>query len=138
LVAFTLETQDDRFLLQATLAAYDIAARFPSLGVSCYTFGAPRTGNRAFADDYSRVVEDTWHIINGKRDARECGMQGLPDVRYTFTTATLMLFATATDQDLVTRGGKLAVFKRPGHRVLLKHGGMLVRNRRWDHLMAVC
>jgi Lipase (class 3) len=51
--------------MQATLAAYDIAANFPSLTVSCYTFGAPRTGNRAFADDYSRMVEDTWHIING-------------------------------------------------------------------------
>jgi predicted lipase len=52
--------------MQATLAAYDIAAYFPSLTVSCYTFGAPRTGNRAFADDYSRMVEDTWHIINGE------------------------------------------------------------------------
>ena len=52
--------------MQATLAAYDIAAHFPSLTVSCYTYGAPRTGNRAFADDYSRMVEDTWHIINGE------------------------------------------------------------------------
>ena len=56
--------------MQATLAAYDIAAHFPSLTVSCYTFGAPRTGNRAFADDYSRMVEDTWHIING--ESRVC------------------------------------------------------------------
>ena len=47
------------------LAAYDIAARLPTLTVRCYTYGAPRTGNRAFAEDYGRVVEDTWHIING-------------------------------------------------------------------------
>lgn len=48
------------------LAAYDIAARLPTLTVRCYTYGAPRTGNRAFAEDYGRVVEDTWHIINGE------------------------------------------------------------------------
>lgn len=62
--------------MQATLAAYDIAAHFPSLTVSCYTFGAPRTGNRAFADDYSRMVEDTWHIING--ESTVCMRGGLP------------------------------------------------------------
>lgn len=50
----------------AMLAAYDIAARLPTLTVRCYTYGAPRTGNRAFAEDYGRVVEDTWHIINGE------------------------------------------------------------------------
>ena len=32
--------------------------------VLCYSFGAPRTGNRAFAKDYNRVVPDTWSIIN--------------------------------------------------------------------------
>ena len=51
------------------LAAYDIAARLPTLIVRCYTYGAPRTGNRAFAEDYGRVVEDTWHIINGAPSA---------------------------------------------------------------------
>jgi hypothetical protein len=127
--------RSDMFL-QATLAAYDIAARFPSLAVSCYTFGAPRTGNRAFADDYSRVVEDTWHIING-----ECGTpgwgQGLLDVVCAYIIVTPTLSAARADQDLVTRGGKLAVFKRPGHRVLLKQGGMLVRNR-MDMWTATC
>lgn len=49
----------------ATLAAYDIAALWPTMAVSCYTFGAPRTGNRAFAVDYARMVQDTWHVING-------------------------------------------------------------------------
>ena len=32
--------------------------------VLCYTFGAPRTGNHAFATDYNHVVPDTWSIIN--------------------------------------------------------------------------
>eukprot|EP00208_Stichococcus_sp_RCC1054_P005346 CAMPEP_0206142186 /NCGR_PEP_ID=MMETSP1473-20131121/15880_1 /ASSEMBLY_ACC=CAM_ASM_001109 /TAXON_ID=1461547 /ORGANISM="Stichococcus sp, Strain RCC1054" /LENGTH=1445 /DNA_ID=CAMNT_0053537075 /DNA_START=238 /DNA_END=4575 /DNA_ORIENTATION=- len=48
----------------ATLAAYDIAKAFPSFEVSCYTFGAPRTGNHAFAKDYNQVVPDTWSVIN--------------------------------------------------------------------------
>jgi len=32
--------------------------------VSCYTFGAPRTGNHAFAREYNAAVPDTWSIIN--------------------------------------------------------------------------
>ena len=53
----------------ATLAAYDIRKRLQkakkeSVEVMCYSFGAPRTGNHAFANDYNRVVPDTWSIIN--------------------------------------------------------------------------
>ena len=33
----------------ATLAAYEIAKTCPEIYVACYTFGAPRTGNHAFA-----------------------------------------------------------------------------------------
>ena len=33
----------------ATLAAYDLKSRFRRLPVHVYTFGAPRTGNKAFA-----------------------------------------------------------------------------------------
>ena len=33
----------------ATLAAYDIVKGCPNVDVACYTYGAPRTGNRAFA-----------------------------------------------------------------------------------------
>ena len=33
----------------ATLAAYEIAKTCPEVDVACYTFGAPRTGNHAFA-----------------------------------------------------------------------------------------
>ena len=53
----------------ATLAAYDICKQLEQAGrqdvkVLCYSFGAPRIGNRAFAKDYNRVVPDTWSIIN--------------------------------------------------------------------------
>lgn len=51
----------------ATLCAYDIAVcerLSGSVDVSCYTFGAPRTGNHVFAELYTRAVPDTWHIIN--------------------------------------------------------------------------
>ena len=51
----------------ATLAAVDIRKAIPEcahLNISCYTFGAPRTGNHAFAYDYNELVPDTWGIIN--------------------------------------------------------------------------
>ncbi|KAL0038251.1 hypothetical protein WJX79_010181 [Trebouxia sp. C0005] len=53
----------------ATLAAYDICKQLQGssqqdVEVRCYIFGAPRTGNHAFAADYNRVVPDTWSIIN--------------------------------------------------------------------------
>ena len=53
----------------ATLAAYDIRKRLQKakkedVEVMCYSFGAPRTGNHAFARDYNHVVPDTWSIIN--------------------------------------------------------------------------
>lgn len=54
----------------ATLAAYDIAKAFEGQlkphQVQCYTLGAPRTGNAAFANDYNQVVPETWHIITTK------------------------------------------------------------------------
>ena len=53
----------------ATLAAYDIctglqAIAASNIGVVCYTFAAPRTGNHAFARDYNATVPDTWSVIN--------------------------------------------------------------------------
>ena len=56
----------------ATLAAYDIRQELAKheqqqqVEVVCYTFGAPRTGNHAFARDYNHMVPDTWSIINGQ------------------------------------------------------------------------
>ncbi|KAK9804297.1 hypothetical protein WJX72_005360 [[Myrmecia] bisecta] len=52
----------------ATLASYDLAVALKAAGVTfrlaCNTFGAPRTGNHAFAADYERRVPDTWSVIN--------------------------------------------------------------------------
>ena len=51
----------------ACLAAFDIQRMCPCLGpldVACYTFGAPRVGNHAFARQYDATVPDTWSIIN--------------------------------------------------------------------------
>ncbi len=52
----------------ANLAAYDIVKGLKLVDrkttVSCYTFGAPRVGNYAFAHEYTTNVPDTWSIIN--------------------------------------------------------------------------
>ncbi|KAK9802002.1 hypothetical protein WJX73_009255 [Symbiochloris irregularis] len=52
----------------AQLAAYDIAMITQDLPlkvhICCYTFGAPRVGNHAFADDFNAKVPDSWSIIN--------------------------------------------------------------------------
>ena len=52
----------------AQLAAHDIATAGAKQGltvsVGCYTFGAPRVGNHAFANEYNKLVPHTWHIIN--------------------------------------------------------------------------
>lgn len=50
----------------ATICAFSLARLLPpdSLQLHVYTFGAPRTGNHAFAALYNQHVPDTWHIIN--------------------------------------------------------------------------
>ena len=58
----------------ATLCAFDVAAAIKEAGaraaggkaidVSCYTFGAPRTGNRAFCHEFNALVPNCWGIIN--------------------------------------------------------------------------
>lgn len=50
----------------ATLAAIDLqrVSSFPRLQV--YTYGAPRTGNHAFAREYEALVPHTWHLINDR------------------------------------------------------------------------
>lgn len=37
--------------------------------VLCYSFGAPRTGNHAFAKEYNKMVPDTWAVINDQVSA---------------------------------------------------------------------
>lgn len=52
--------------------------------VSCYSFGAPRTGNHAFAKDYNKMVPDTWSIINDQASIA-CRLQitaGLPSAEW--------------------------------------------------------
>lgn len=34
------------------------------MAVSCYIYGAPRTGNHAFANELVQQVPDTWAVIN--------------------------------------------------------------------------
>ena len=52
----------------ALLAAYDISRAMEWVSkptkVICYTFGAPRVGNHAFAHTYDRMVPETWNIVN--------------------------------------------------------------------------
>ena len=36
------------------------------MDVSCYTFGAPRVGNHAWAKMYDATVPDTWTLINNQ------------------------------------------------------------------------
>jgi Lipase (class 3) len=52
----------------AVLCAYDIATRTPcaayDIDISCYTFGAPRVGNHAWAREYNSKISETWQLIN--------------------------------------------------------------------------
>jgi len=50
----------------ATLCAYELATREPSRRprVTMYTFGAPRCGNRGFAEAFAAAVPDAWRVTN--------------------------------------------------------------------------
>ncbi len=52
----------------ATLAAYDLKGVASNhnldVQVSCYTFGAPRVGNHAFAEDFDTIINDCFHVVN--------------------------------------------------------------------------
>ncbi len=50
----------------AVLAAYDFVDLCPWKSVQVYTIGAPRPGNKAFADKYEAKVPDTWHVMNSQ------------------------------------------------------------------------
>ncbi len=43
--------------------------------LSVYTFGAPRTGNHAFARDYGSLVPDSWSVINDQDLGEQGGMR---------------------------------------------------------------
>ncbi len=50
------------------LAAIDISKAAADAGIrvqlSCYTFGAPRVGNHAFAAECGHIMPDAWSIVN--------------------------------------------------------------------------
>ena len=52
----------------ATLAAHEFQAELGSaehpVDIQCYTFGAPRTGNSAWAKEFMQRVPECWHVIN--------------------------------------------------------------------------
>ncbi|CAM9991059.1 unnamed protein product, partial [Phaeothamnion confervicola] len=51
----------------ATLTTLDFGRRFPKAQVTMYSFGAPRVGNTAFAELFSRVNGESFRVVN-KRD----------------------------------------------------------------------
>lgn len=65
----------------AKLAAYDIAVATRDLPikvhVTTYTFGAPRVGNHAFANDFNAVVPDAWSIINDQVSLSQIHANGI-------------------------------------------------------------
>lgn len=50
------------------MAAFDLAKAAAAAGqvvsISCYTYGAPRVGNHAFAREFCEVVPDCWNVTN--------------------------------------------------------------------------
>ena len=63
----------------AQLASFDIVRELGLCPdrVSVYTFGCPRIGNHALAEEFEEVVPDTWHIINDQ-DVVTRGMKVRP------------------------------------------------------------
>lgn len=50
----------------AKLCAVDLQYNFsPKITVEMYGFGAPRVGNKAFAESYNRRVPNSWRFVNG-------------------------------------------------------------------------
>ena len=113
----------------ALLAAYDIARQLPShaIELSCYTFGAPRVGNRAWTTLHDAAVHDTWHIIN-----RDDAIPSRGRVRAADRPGAGGLRAPACSDHLpstvVLPPQVLGLYKRGGQRVQInRRGDMLVR-----------
>ncbi|KAL0040544.1 hypothetical protein WJX77_010258 [Trebouxia sp. C0004] len=63
--------------VMAVLAAYDFVDLCPWKSVQVYTIGAPRPGNKAFADKYDAKVPDTWHVMNSRDPVPKVGKFGV-------------------------------------------------------------
>ncbi|KAL4431079.1 hypothetical protein ABPG75_006335 [Micractinium tetrahymenae] len=105
----------------AMLCAFDALNRCPGatdhIHVMCYTFGAPRPGNRAFARLYDRTVPDTWCLINNDDVVTKAG-------KFWF------LYARCGHRVLLNRLGDMLV--RPNYvETVIRSGGASVR----DHLL---
>lgn len=48
----------------ATLAAVDVTLNRPHVPVDLYTFGAPRIGNKAFAQWFDAQIQDSIRLVN--------------------------------------------------------------------------
>ncbi|GIL75751.1 hypothetical protein Vretimale_15289 [Volvox reticuliferus] len=85
----------------AVLCALDVVRMLgkylPYSHLMCYTYGAPRVGDHAFASLYNKEVAETWHIINGN------------DV-----------------VPLTPKYVGWFVYKQPGHKVILKRRGDII------------
>ncbi|KAK9818602.1 hypothetical protein WJX74_009103 [Apatococcus lobatus] len=105
----------------AMLAAPEITTALQQAGnavhVSCYTFGAPRTGNHAFAREYARLVPDTWGLINDQdivaRRGKMCGLYKRPGHRVIVNPRG----------DLIVRPtyGEASVHRTPGGGSMINH-----------------
>ena len=158
----------------ATLCALDVAKALPGWGfqvapallplppgqpagarcvsLTCTTFGAPRTGNHAFARDFNRHVPDAWSVINrqdpGALGGRWLGRPGgaaaapcrqrcaecpqvpqhplpLPPTPFAGLKSPLLCLLPTT---VAMMAKFVTLFKRPGKVVLLSaRGDLLVR-----------
>lgn len=61
----------------------------PLVSLSCYTYGAPRTGNTTFAKDFNRHVPDCWGVSEAVGAGQPaCMPAGLPAACCTAQPAT--------------------------------------------------
>eukprot|EP00892_Ulva_mutabilis_P004928 jgi/Ulvmu1/2807/UM142_0005.1 len=86
----------------AQLASIDIVRSLdlPPERVAVYTFGCPRIGNHALAEEVEELVPDTWHVINDQ-DVVTRGMK------------LLGVYKRAGHRVIINRRGDLIV--RPSH-----------------------
>ena len=48
----------------ATIAAFDFKRNNPSKTVHCYTFGAPTAGNKTFANQFDKIIDESWRFVH--------------------------------------------------------------------------
>ena len=109
----------------ATLAAYDIQTAFGFRDLQVYTYGAPRTGNHAFAR-YAALP-----LCYGYQTAPDlcCRLSELSDILCCREYEDLVpeTWHVVNDADVIPRVGKFVrLYKRPGARVIVDRKGSIV------------